>query len=518
MARQHRIVVFSGLLSYSVRKGIVEIDRSLDSIEWLIVVHAPRKSVFRLLYNQWLNLKKHGWRWIPYQLADIVDRLFPSGTTITGQKLPGDEFSLASMAHQNNITIHYVNDIHAPSTLAQVKAFGADLGLSLAAPILKRELFGLPSLGTINLHKGKVPDYRGMPPAFWEMWNDERGVGCTVHRVDAQLDAGDVYGEVTVSRQTYSTVGGLQLTLDEVGVELMRSVVQSIFNGSATATAQAQGGAIYRKPTLEQIVLLRRKLERRVISPKARIIEFCKGARGQLALQLWRFGLWRILKPRVTVLLYHRVSDDVRDNLTVGIEQFGRQMALIKRHCDIWSIEQLVECKLIPKSSRPQVAITFDDGYLDNFVNAAAILQRYQIPAGFFIATGIVNTDKAFPHDVRRGNEPIPMMTWDNLRTMRDAGFTLGSHTINHIDCAKENESLVTHELTRSLADIEYQLGIAVPIFAYPYGGKQHMTDERLELVKQTGYSACLSAYGGSNIENIDKFNVFPAWDSLGIQ
>ena len=43
-------------------------------------------------------------------------------------------------------------------------------------------------------------------------------------------------------------------------------------------------------------------------------------------------------------------------------------------------------------------------GYLDNYVNAVPILMRYGIPAAFFVSTGIVGTDRRFPHDIRRGN------------------------------------------------------------------------------------------------------------------
>src|SRR5688572_31504720 len=54
-------------------------------------------------------------------------------------------------------------------------------------------------------HKGRVPDYRGMPPAFWELWNDETSVGCTVHWVAEKLDTGDVVRETTVRRDRKST-------------------------------------------------------------------------------------------------------------------------------------------------------------------------------------------------------------------------------------------------------------------------------------------------------------------------
>ena len=91
---------------------------------------------------------------------------------------------------------------------------------------------------------------------------------------------------------------------------------------------------------------------------------------------------------------------------------------------------------------------------------------------------------------------------------MKSWGFTIGSHTVGHIDCASEPEDLVKRELAQSRDDLQQQLGVFDPIFAYPYGGRQHMSAPRLELVKQAGYVACLSAYGGTNIGTVDRYNV----------
>ena len=79
---------------------------------------------------------------------------------------------------------------------------------------------------------------------------------------------------------------------------------------------------------------------------------------------------------------------------------------------------------------------------------------------------------------------------------------------MSHIDCAAEPEDIVRSELAGSLADLKRELGARDTLFAYPYGGRQHMTPQRLELVKQAGYKGCLSAYGGVNVSNVDRFNV----------
>ena len=74
-----------------------------------------------------------------------------------------------------------------------------------------------------------------------------------------------------------------------------------------------------------------------------------------------------------------------------GVEQFHRQMELIRRHCRVLSLEEVLDAQVIPRSREPMVCVTFDDGYRDNHDNAVPILVRHQIPAAFFVSTGIVN-------------------------------------------------------------------------------------------------------------------------------
>lgn len=507
----HRLVVFTSQLSYSVLKGIVEIDQGLGNLEWLILIHKPGRSPRNLLRSQWLNLKRNGWRWIPFQISEIVGRLgsgFTSPRQRSAQRWPGAEYDQDAVAARPNVRVVTTPDIHAEESLALVRDFGADLGLSLAAPILRRALFSLPRLGTINLHKGRLPDFRGMPPAFWELSLGEQEVGCSVHWVDEKLDNGAVVGSTTVRRQKHSTLRGLQIELDEVGVTLVLEAVQRILADEAESTPQSGPARTFRKPTLKQQAALSRQLlaSRPVPAPPAR--RWASEAFSILMHLTWYVGLRAVLAPRITVMLYHRVSDDARDNLTVGIEQFDSQMAIVATRCQPVSLGEVIAGKPIPRSRKPLVAVTFDDGYLDNYQFAAPILQRHGLPAAFFVATEIVQTGRPFPHDLSRGNVGMSNMGWDHLRRMHSSGFDVGSHTANHIDCAGEDEAVVRHELKKSLEDLRRELPLGDVVLAYPYGGRQHMTPARLELVRQAGYAACMSAYGGTNIGRVDRFNV----------
>ena len=503
------IVVFTGDLSFSVRKGIVHIDRTVPGTRWLVLIHRPPRQAAQVARNQWRNLRRNGWRWIPYQVGEACRMLTArpqAGRTVP--QAPGEEFSVAALRRNPRVRLLEVPDIHAPETLKIVRDFRPDLGIALAAPILRRPLFAIPAQGTLNLHKGKVPEYRGMPPAFWEFWNDEQQVGCTVHWVDDKLDTGALAAQTLVPRDRHSTVRGMQLALDEVGIELTARVAREVLSEQAHAEPQTGPGTTHRKPTLAQVAMLDRKMA--ALDPASQPLpkRLLKSGLAIGAQALFATGVQHALRPRITVLLYHRVTDSVRDNLSVGIAQFERQMALLRRHCRVLAIEEVLACRSIPRSSRPLVCVTFDDGYLDNHLNAAPILVRHGIPAAFFVSTGIVGSAQCFPHDARRGNPPIANLQWEHLRSMRDQGFTIGSHTVNHVDLAGESEAVAWSELTRSRDDLRRELGLREVILGYPYGGRQHMTAQRLDLVKQAGYAGCLSAYGGSNVGSVDRFDV----------
>ena len=501
------MVVFTGDLGYSVRRNIVDIDTLIADVSWLVIVHAPRKSILQLLRSQRNNLVKHGWRWIPYQLGDVVGRLTNRRGVGESSGLPGAEYQASALATNPRIRVLYTPDIHSAEIVAAVRDFAPDLGLSLAAPILKPEIFQAPRLGTINLHKGKLPEFRGMPPAFWEFWTDRPSVGCSVHWVDSRLDHGAVLLASEIPRQRFSTPKGIRLRLDELGASLVCEAVKSVLSGAVHGEAQLSGaGKTYRKPTLAQEAQLAARLRKNGPDSQPVWPELLKGLAQRLIFRLHRVILWRLLPPRVTVLLYHRVCDSARDNLTVGVEQFERQMELLARHCEVVAIEKVLAMGRVPRRRRPLVAVTFDDGYLDNFVNAAPALRRHCIPAAFFVTTGIVDSTRQFPHDRHRGNSTLPVLSWQQIRKMRDWGFTIGSHTVNHVDCVAEDAGTVYRELSQSIDDLTRELGGSFgAIFAYPYGGKHQMNSERLELVRQAGYIGCLSAYGGSNINSVDR-------------
>jgi peptidoglycan/xylan/chitin deacetylase (PgdA/CDA1 family) len=184
-------------------------------------------------------------------------------------------------------------------------------------------------------------------------------------------------------------------------------------------------------------------------------------------------------------------------------------MAIVSKKCTVVSFDDIVRGDLPRNSYRTIVAVTFDDGYLDNYENAVPILLRHKIPGAFFISTGIVGTTKGFAHDIAKLGKALPNMSWEQIKHMKQLGFTIGSHTVNHVNCAKDDAEKVKQEIVESKQTLENKLGLKEEvIFAYPFGKKEDMNKEILEFVRETGYVGCTSAYGGHNGNEFDPFNI----------
>jgi len=509
-----RIIIFTASLDFNVRWNVMTIAERYPEYGLAVLLHAPGKKPAQLVRNQWRNLRRHGWRWVPYQGGEILG-LFAGRLHRQPPRSPdrpGQMFTMAALERHPRIRIHRVAAINGEEACAWTREFAPDLGVALGAPILKPALFTLPRLGTINLHKGRLPDYRGMPPAFWELHDGQDSVGVTVHRVDAGLDTGDILLEESVAIDRFSTVAGMRTKLHRVGVELVTEAVGRMLDGSATFKPQQRGGRTNTRPPLGLEARISRQLAARDPSRggllKRGVKQLMFGAYAKLAMPALNWLHGRTGNQRVIILLYHRVSDQFRDNVTIGIERFDQHMEYVAKNFVTVSLKEIVEGRIPRNSSKPVIAVSFDDGYLDNYENAAPILLKHQVPCTFFISTEKIRDNKPFDHDMRALGFGLDNMNWNQVRRMHQWGLHFGSHTRNHVNLAEVSDELALEELRGSLNDIREQLGQEQVFIAYPYGRKHHITAKRIDMMKELGYEACFSAYGGQNGSDIDPFNI----------
>ena len=103
--------------------------------------------------------------------------------------------------------------------------------------------------------------------------------------------------------------------------------------------------------------------------------------------------LYNMCNKPVIILLYHRVANLEIDPqlLAVSVVNFEKQIKYLKENFEILRFEDNWE-----NIDRPSVVVTFDDGYLDNLVNAKPILEQYDVPATIFVSTGNIGNNKEF--------------------------------------------------------------------------------------------------------------------------
>ena len=199
-----------------------------------------------------------------------------------------------------------------------------------------------------------------------------------------------------------------------------------------------------------------------------------------------------------TVLVFHRISATVpEDGLTTSPLRFRRILALLAARYEVLSLTELAgRLAAGPAFTGREVAITFDDGYRDNYEIAAPLLAEFGLPACFFLTVGRIGTDFQFPWDRDRGVQ-TDLMSWAQARELHDAGLDLGCHTWSHPDLGTLPVTQAHQELVRARSTMEDRLGTTVDQFAYPFGGREHFRPEWREAVVAAGFANNYSAHGG---------------------
>ena len=218
-------------------------------------------------------------------------------------------------------------------------------------------------------------------------------------------------------------------------------------------------------------------------------------------------------RSRAVVVYYHRIGR--RDGLSKPTAEFRRDLRYLKRHYRCVSLFEL--CRLLREGTplrRRLAVVTFDDGYRDNYVEAAPVLLAERVPATFYVSTGFIGTDRVFGHDAA-GHHPdspeecrFPKLTWEDLRVMERAGFEIGAHTVNHVDLGRANDHTAQREVAESVAALDRELGPRPRAFSFPWGKPENISLPALRAVREAGCYSAASAYGGCNSRGSTTCNI----------
>jgi peptidoglycan/xylan/chitin deacetylase (PgdA/CDA1 family) len=403
----------------------------------------------------------------------------------------------------HGIAFHKTADIHSEESLAFVRSLAADIGLIYGTRILKPSLFTIPARGTINIHKHKLPDYRGGgAPGLWELQDGCTEQTVTVHRVVQEVDAGAILGERTFAIEPFDTLESLQLKARVIGVDLIVDVLRDEQLGRTVERIQPPGGRLFKGWQPHQI----HAVERAICT--ARTAWRPQFGRPQLKL-LTRLALLPAVALRnrarkrhrrfPVIVLYHHLTCDRPKFMSLPTAEFARHVRYLKKHYRIASLTDAAAMLKRGEVETPTVVLTLDDGYADNVVGLRAIVETERIPVTICVCTQHLADRSEFSHDTARGERGFRSMGWSDVRYLDRHGVTIASHTRSHFDCGSDDYATLLHEIADSRRELETELGHAVDSFAFPRGHAANISPIAFHIARQH-FGIVMSAAGGPNV------------------
>ncbi len=196
----------------------------------------------------------------------------------------------------------------------------------------------------------------------------------------------------------------------------------------------------------------------------------------------------RQMDNRATILMYHSVSTEGGYFFAVAPTEFDAQMNyLIKKGKKVVPLSMLIKKLKDASDLDGEIAITFDDGYKDNFQYAFPVLKKLNIPATIFITTGIIG---------KRGDNGAPMLSEAEIKEMHASGLIdIEPHSLSHPKLSTLSTLDATREILESKKALEKLLGKTCNLFAYPYGA---YNEETVSIVRSLGFTAAVTVIEGT--------------------
>jgi len=283
-------------------------------------------------------------------------------------------------------------------------------------------------------------------------------------------------------------------------------------------------------------------------------------------------------RAALSILIFHRVlpRPDPLFPEEFDAGRFDALLGWLGKSFTVIRLERAIALLAAGTLPPRAVAITFDDGYADNFTVARPILEAHGMSATFFIAAGFLDGGRMFndtiieavrafdgaeldltrlglgrfstrtttekreaidrmlptvkyltPDERARivagvaeiGGAPLPddlMMTSRQVRSLHAAGMTIGGHTRSHPILSGLGDAAAFDEIAGGKAMIEAIVGEPISLFAYPNGkpGKDYHARDA-QLVRAAGFTAAVSTSPGVARRDADRYQLprFTPWD-----
>ncbi len=213
---------------------------------------------------------------------------------------------------------------------------------------------------------------------------------------------------------------------------------------------------------------------------------------------------------RVPILVYHSVGphtpgeSDMQRSLRVSPDRFEDQMEILRdAGITVVPLARLVAALVDGEPLPPRsVVLTFDDGWVNQYLNAFPILVRFGYTATFFVFTNPMGRDARF-------------MDWEQLGHLVEAGMTIGSHSRTHPWLGRITDPAeLRREVGGSRTLLQERLGVDVHFFAYPFG---EWSEGLAAAAEEGGYRAARGYPGGPWNQPSHRWNLrsVPVTDDL---
>ena len=223
-------------------------------------------------------------------------------------------------------------------------------------------------------------------------------------------------------------------------------------------------------------------------------------------------------EPSVPVLMYHHLlkrAENTRyqgNDIVTYVEDFEQQLAWLKSNGFVSISTAQLEAYLYDNGPLPvkPVMITFDDGYLSNYIYGYPLLSQYGFTAVIFSVTGkIGETPETFTP------AQINMLDRETMEKCAPV-FEFASHTHNlhratgtgHSALTDADPAVLEKDLSASLDALRPFAGSTLTVFSYPYG---FYNDRVVDALKARGMRIAFRATGGHLNRNSDPYSL-PRW------
>jgi len=206
---------------------------------------------------------------------------------------------------------------------------------------------------------------------------------------------------------------------------------------------------------------------------------------------------------------------------TADIPAFRRTLRFLRQHFEFVSNEEAVA--LLRDDQPPggrYLALSFDDGFRDNYEILAPALHDHGATACFFLVSNFIGCTEDYRCKIvserfRCALDRKPM-SWQMVRELVSAGFEIGAHTADHFDLSELDPLDAERQMVDAKQAIEAACNRPCRLFAWPYGALRHFPT-RLFPIAEREFDLIFSAVrsvrhlpSNSAIVNRDHFE--PGW------